>query len=76
MKKIIASIILLTLFFIGGILLSKNNNDKIKVAEVAHSVFYAPQYVADKLGYFKEEGSRTQPGKEPVGRPSHNLYYY
>lgn len=56
MKKIIASIILLTLFFIGGILLSKNNNDKIKVAEVAHSVFYAPQYVADKLGYFKEEG--------------------
>ena len=56
MKKIIASIILLTLFFIGGILLSKNNNNKIKVAEVAHSVFYAPQYVADKLGYFKDEG--------------------
>ena len=26
------------------------------VAEVAHSVFYAPQYVADSLGYFKDEG--------------------
>lgn len=34
----------------------KNNRTKIKVAEVAHSVFYAPQYVAIELGYFKEEG--------------------
>ena len=29
---------------------------KIKVAEVAHSVFYTPQYVAHALGYFKDEG--------------------
>jgi NitT/TauT family transport system substrate-binding protein len=29
---------------------------KIKLAEVAHSVFYAPQYVAIELGYFKDEG--------------------
>lgn len=29
---------------------------KIRVAEVAHSIFYAPQYVADALGYFEEEG--------------------
>ena len=29
---------------------------KITVAEVAHSVFYAPQYVAHGLGYFKDEG--------------------
>ena len=28
----------------------------VKVAEVAHSVFYAPQYVAHGLGYFKDEG--------------------
>ena len=34
----------------------KNDLKKIKVAEVAHSVFYAPQYVADSLGYFKDEG--------------------
>ncbi len=34
----------------------KNNRTKIKVAEVAHSVFYAPQYVAIELGYFEEEG--------------------
>ena len=26
------------------------------VAEVAHSIFYAPMYVADSLGYFEDEG--------------------
>ena len=42
--------------------LHKNNNDdnknltSVKVAEVAHSVFYAPQYLADSLGYFEDEG--------------------
>lgn len=39
----------------------KNNNTskanrKITVAEVAHTIFYAPQYVALEKGYFKEEG--------------------
>ena len=34
----------------------KNNLKDITVAEVAHSIFYAPMYVADGLGYFKEEG--------------------
>lgn len=29
---------------------------KVKVAEVAHSIFYAPQYAAHKLGFFEEEG--------------------
>ena len=29
---------------------------KVTVAEVAHSVFYAPQYVAHGLGFFEEEG--------------------
>ena len=28
---------------------------KVKVNEVTHSVFYAPLYLADSLGYFKEE---------------------
>ena len=30
--------------------------ESITVAEVAHSVFYAPQYVAHGLGFFKDEG--------------------
>jgi len=34
----------------------KSDLKKIRVAEVAHSVFYAPQYVADALGYFNDEG--------------------
>ncbi len=29
---------------------------KITLNEVAHSIFYAPQYVALENGYFKEEG--------------------
>lgn len=32
------------------------NKNKITIAEVTHSVFYAPQYVAIELGYFEEEG--------------------
>lgn len=31
-------------------------NPQITIAEVTHSVFYAPQYVAIEAGYFKEEG--------------------
>lgn len=50
-------VVILTISLIGC---SKNttNNDlvKLKVSEVTHSVFYAPQYVAIELGFFKEEG--------------------
>lgn len=36
----------------------KSDSDlkKVVVAEVAHSIFYAPQYVALGLGYFEDEG--------------------
>ena len=64
MKKIIiyclVFIVVLGLIIFG---IKKCSNDKdtkglkkITVAEVAHSVFYAPQYLADSLGYFKDEG--------------------
>lgn len=28
----------------------------MRVAEVTHSIFYAPQYLAESLGYFEDEG--------------------
>ncbi|MCM1438429.1 MAG: ABC transporter substrate-binding protein [Roseburia sp.] len=34
----------------------KKTGDVIKINEVTHSVFYAPLYLADALGYFKDEG--------------------
>lgn len=59
MKKIIFFII--CLIFICIITTSiyfkpKSELKKVKVAEVTHSIFYAPQYVAHSLGYFKDEG--------------------
>lgn len=33
-----------------------SNLRKLKLAEVAHTIFYAPQYVAISNGYFEEEG--------------------
>lgn len=32
------------------------NNEKVVLNEVAHSIFYAPMYVAIENGYFKDEG--------------------
>ncbi|CAM4236726.1 ABC transporter substrate-binding protein [Lederbergia lenta] len=35
---------------------SKDSLQKVRVAEVTRSIFYAPQYVAIEKGFFKEEG--------------------
>ncbi|MBR1891221.1 MAG: ABC transporter substrate-binding protein, partial [Clostridia bacterium] len=35
---------------------AKENNNKIKVNEVTHSIFYAPFYLAMEMGYFGEYG--------------------
>ena len=32
----------------------------VRVNEVTHSVFYAPQYVAMSLGFFEEEGLQVE----------------
>lgn len=48
----------------------ENNLTKVKMAEVAHTVFYAPQYVALTQGFFKEEGLDVEviltPGADKV----------
>ena len=61
MKKFIFSLIafLLICLLAIGVLVKEEKNSKLKnitVAEVAHSIFYAPMYAADSLGYFEEEG--------------------
>lgn len=38
----------------------KKDDKTIKINEVTHSVFYAPLYLADSLGYFADEGYKIQ----------------
>lgn len=74
MKKIIIPI--LTFFVIIAFIVMFSLRDKetdltkIKVAEVTHSIFYTPQYVAHALGYFEEEGLDVEiilvPGADKV----------
>lgn len=56
--KIIKVNFLLVIFLIASMILFKGEkrNQKIRIAEVAHSIFYAPQYVSIHNNYFKEEG--------------------
>ena len=60
MKKIFYTflVILLLVLCLIFFLPKKEKNDNmnsIKIAEVTHSVFYAPLYVAIEEGYFNEE---------------------
>lgn len=69
MKKIIY--LVFTILIIVGILsYPREKTNKIKVAEVTHSVFYTPFYVALENGYFKEEGLNIEliltPGADKV----------
>ena len=50
------TIILLVSVTFMGCNESKSSLTKVRLNEVAHSIFYAPQYVAIELGYFEEEG--------------------
>lgn len=76
MKKriILFSFVLLIIF---GIIFSifkckqnKTNETKIKLAEVTHSVFYTPMYVAIEKGYFQEQNINIEllltPGADKV----------
>lgn len=61
-RKIFLFIFIVIIFLISCIFIDKKNNYKkenlktIKVAEVAHTIFYAPFYAAINNGYFEEEG--------------------
>ena len=74
MKKFIYSIVCLLLIAVIVIIIvfnqPKNELKKVKVAEVTHSIFYAPQYLADSLGYYEDEGLDVElvltPGADKV----------
>ena len=78
MKRTFVSLILFLIVIglvIFGIFQNKKNNEKedltkVTVAEVAHSIFYAPQYAAISKGYFEEEGIDVEltltPGADAV----------
>lgn len=62
MKKIIVSLICIA-FLLTFYLTIKDNKKtdnkelkKVKVAEVTHSLFYTPMYIAHSLGYFEDNG--------------------
>ena len=38
----------------------KQDDNKITIAEVIHSLFYAPMYVAKEKGYFEEVGLEVE----------------
>ena len=63
MRKI-KSILIVTLSFIlltfGMTGCNEQGLNKVTIAEVTHSIFYAPQYVAIEAGYFKDEGIDVQ----------------
>ena len=39
---------------------SRHHLKKVRLNEVAHSIFYAPQYVAIEKGYFEKEGIKLE----------------
>ena len=63
-KKIIIIICVIIIFLVALFFVIKNNKNSkednnglvtVKVAEVAHTIFYAPQYAAIANGYFEDE---------------------
>lgn len=57
-KRIVAGALALAMMMTMCVGCREKESDLTKVTlnEVAHSIFYAPQYVAIELGYFEEEG--------------------
>lgn len=53
--SILCVLVLLT-GILGGCSTKQTELTTVTLNEVAHSIFYAPQYVAIELGYFEEEG--------------------
>ncbi|MCQ6274457.1 ABC transporter substrate-binding protein [Bacillus sp. V3B] len=59
-------LVVITVLMIGLVACNTGNSDdqkkleKVRVAEVTRSIFYAPQYVAIEKGFFEEEGLQIE----------------
>ncbi len=64
MKRYITYLVIILIVFLASLTMwPKRTTDtelkKVSVAEVAHSIFYAPMYAAKELGYFEDEGLKV-----------------
>lgn len=60
MKRYIALLVVLLLFVCIVPTSFASNLTTLKISEVTHSVFYAPQYVAISLGFFEKHGINVE----------------
>ncbi len=74
-KRIIILLVLIVIFSVGFVVFRTFHKkattlEKVKIAEVTHSVFYAPLYAAIEEGYFEDEGIDVEliltPGADKV----------
>lgn len=56
MKKIFLVVLALILVALPLSACKPDDDNKITINEVTHSIFYAPQYLAMALGYFQDAG--------------------
>lgn len=60
MKKVISVLMAVLLVALLCCACGKTETTTVRLNEVTHSVFYAPQYVALELGFFEEEGLQIE----------------
>jgi NitT/TauT family transport system substrate-binding protein len=65
--KISFSFLLIAILILPLAACNKEEVLNVKVAEVTHSIFYAPQYVALEKGFFAEEGLKVDLTTTPGG---------
>lgn len=57
LRRVVSLLMAAVLLLMGCVGCKKDTGlDKVRVCEVTHSIFYAPQYAAIALGFFEEEG--------------------
>lgn len=60
MKRLLATLCATTLLFLCCGCEKETDKTTIRVSEVTHSIFYAPQYAAMSQGFFEEEGLQIE----------------